>query len=330
VAEEIHGESISETCKTLALWLALSHFPADIIKSGRKSEGRRKAYYRYFLPILREGLNGSAKMVTNSFSTCTSSEDAPAILLVKDVWRKLHEALVCMLSPIPDATDLQKISRVPEVLDVLELSIAFVPNDAIGELCVVLAEGASKALQVEKANRAQRDEKSEGEIHRKRLKYREDALLVFKTCYAGMCKKKSDDLALLTITDKAFADALSAVNSSDADNNRDDVSVDTFLMVCQAFEENPDMDGLIISSLPLLCKLVRTNHEKVRNAAASALGTADLRKVLADARTRYENAEERARKAEQSVAQLNIAIAELQKKNDVLQKQGALSSFHLS
>jgi hypothetical protein len=330
VAEEILGESISDTCKTLALWLALSHFPADIIKSGRKNEGRRKAYYRYFLPILREGLRGSAKVVTKALALGTRSENVPEMLLVKDIWRKQHKALACMLSPIPDATDLQKISRVPEVLDVLGLSITFVPSDAIGEFCAVLSEGALKALQVEKANRTRRDEKSEGEIHRKRLKYREDALLVFKTCYAGMCKKKSDDPALLAITDKAFADALVTLNASDGDDKSDDVSVDTFLMVCQAFEENPGMDGLIISSLPLLCKLVQTNREKVRNAAASALGSADLRQVLSDARTRYENAEERARKAEQGVAELSIAIAELQKKNEILQKQVALSPFHLS
>ena len=327
-AEEILGESLSDTCKVLALWLALSHFPAGVIKSGRKSEGRRKVYYKYFLPIMREGLKSAAK-VTEALSSVSSAGNASAKLLIDNVWRKLHQALACMLSPIPDATNIQKISRVPEVLDVLGLSIAFVPMDAMGELCAVLSDGASNALQVEKANRNPRKGMSDGEIHRKRLKYRDDAMLVFKTCYAGICKTKSDDPALLAITDKTFTDTLAIINA--VDDGVDDISVNTFLMVCQAFEENPGMDGLIISSFPLLCKLVQTDREEVRKAAAAALGSADLRQVISDARKRYENAEKRAKKAEKDLAARNIAIAELQKKNEILQQQVALSSgFRLS
>ena len=155
-------------------------------------------------------------------------------------------------------------------------------------------------------------------------------MLVFKTCYAGMCKKKPDDPALLDITDRAFADALTTVNQSGNVADESKVSVDTFLMVCQAFEENQGMEALIISSFPLLCKLVQTNHEAVRNAAAGALGSADLRQVLTDARLRYEEAEQRATKSEQQVAELNMAVAELQKKSEVLQQQVELSPLHLT
>ena len=101
-------------------------------------------------------------------------------------------------------------------------------------------------------------------------------------------------------------------------------------MVCRAFQENAGTEGLIVSSFPLLCKLVQTNHEDVRNAAAGALGSADLRRVLSDARSRYESAEQRAKRAEEQVAELSKAVVELQKKNEVLQQQIELSPLHLT
>ncbi|CAB9509407.1 Protein MON2 homolog [Seminavis robusta] len=325
VADELPGEAVSDTCKALSLWLALSQFPVDVIKSDRKSEGRRKAYYKHFLPVLREGLQGSIKMnFREALKETTTSDQSAEWKLVDDIWRKLRQTLVYMLSPIPDATDLLKISRAQEVLEVVGLSIEFVPSDSVGDLCAALSEGAAEALKVEQANRTKGEEMNEGELHRKRVKYREDALLVFKTCYSGMCRKKSDDPALLAITDKAFTDAIATVKQSDGgDTKKDDVSVDTFLMVCKAFQENVGLESLIVSSFPLLCQLVQTNNEQVRNAAAAALGSADLRQVLSDSRTRYEKAEERATRAEKEVAELNLAVAELQRKNDMLQQRMA-------
>lgn len=325
VADESQSEIVSDICRALSLWLALSQFPEDIISSERKSEGRRKAYYKHFQPLLRRGLESSLGMLKMALSSeCTE------FLLAIDIWHSLCTKLTRILTPVPDAHNLQKISRVPEVIDIVKAAIDFVPAETCNELCSVLSQGAAEALAVEKAHRNEVEDKSDSEINRRRTKYREDALLVFKTCYAGMCKRKPDDPALLSITDKAFADALATVNESDDVEVKSNVSVDTFLMVCKAFEENPGMEALIISSFPLLCKLAQTQHEAVRNAAAGALGSADLRQVLTDARLRYEDAEQRATAAEKQVAELNKAVLELQKKNEVLQQQVELSPLHLT
>lgn len=322
LADEIAGAGISDLCKALALWVALSHFPEDIFNRDRNSEGRRKAYYKHFLPVLQRGLDG-ALSVRNKSPAAKNSES----LLVADIWATLCEKLSRILAPVPDAFNLQKISRIPEVLEMVRYSVDFVPADVCEDLCSVLSQGAAEALSVEKANRHKLED---GEMNKRRIKYREDALLVFKTCYAGMCRKKPDDPSLLSITDKAFADALATIDQSDGAKAHEEVSVDTFLMVCQAFEESPGVEGLIVSSFPLLCKLVQTKHEAVRNAAAGALGSADLRQVLSDARVRYEDAEKRATKAEEEVAELNTAVAELQKKNESLQQQIEMAPLHLT
>ena len=324
VAGEIGSESVSHVCRALALWLALSQFPDDIIIAERKSEGRRKAYYKHFLPLLQRGLESSLSMHKKASAGSADS------LLVVDIWNILCKRLSRILAPVPDALNLQKISRVPEVVEIVRHAINFVPEEAVNQFCAILSDGAVEALAVEMTNRIDLEESSDGETNRRRTKYRDDALLIFKTCYAGMCRKKPDDPALLRITDQAFGAALASVNHSEGATDESLVSVDTFLMICQAFQENPGMEGLIISSFPFLCKLVQTNHEAVRNAAAGALGSADLRQVLSDARTRYEDAEQRATKAEEQVAELSKAVAELQKKNEVLQQQIELSPLHLT
>lgn len=319
VAEEIAGVALSDVCKALGLWLSLSQFPTEVANSAeRKSDCRRKAYYKNFLPVLHEGL-GSALSLQIKAAEADGVESAET-LLVDDIWKTLCGVVVSrILTPIPDAAGLQKISRVPEVLEIVRHSIAFVPSGASSALCSVLFRGASEALTVEQANRLNSDEQSDGEMKRRRTKYRDDALLVFKNCYAGICRKKADDPVLLKLTDNALADALATINKAEGANADDNASVDTFLMICQAFQENDGLEELIVSSFPLLCKLVQTNHEAVRNAAAGALGSADLRQVLSDARVRYEDAELRASRAEKEAAELRRAVAELQKKNEALQ-----------
>ena len=313
--------------KVLALGYALSHFPFDEMKSNRKIEGRRKAYYKHFLPVLREGLRHS---VTLQEQLSPPIDDSIEWLLIRDIWQKLCLAISRMLSPIPDGTNLQKISRAAEVLSAVELTIEFVPNSVCHDLCAVLSRGASESLAVEKANRTQPRDKSDGEMYRKRAKYREDALTLFKTCYAGVCLKNPEDPGLLAITDKAFAEALATINESSDNDSSGGVSVESFQLICQAFKENPGLESLIVSSFPLLCRLVQTKNEGVRNAAASALGSIDLRQVLSDARSRCEQAERRAEMAEKEASELGQAVAELQRKNEMLQQQVALSSLHLT
>lgn len=321
-AEEIHSKCISDAGKVLALWLSLTHFPAEIFKSNRKGEGRRKAYYKNFLVFLREGLM-SCETLQGRLPRHT--DETLEWALMKDLWSNLCVALSCMLSPVPDSTNLLKISRTQEVIDIVNISTSHANRNLCKDLCRVLSQGASEALVVEKANRLRPDTKSEGEMNRRRMKYRQDALAVFKTCYAGICTTNADDPALFTITDEAFSDALATIHESDESESRDGASVDTFLMVCQAFQENAGLEALILSSFPLLCKLVQTSHDQVRNAAAAALGSADLRQVLSDARVRCEKAETRADEAEKKAADLAKAVEELQKKNELLQQEVARS-----
>ena len=86
----------------------------------------------------------------------------------------------------------------------------------------------------------------------------------------------------------------------------------------------------MVASFPLLCKLLQTDNDRLRNAVAGALGSADMRQVLQDARTRYQTAERRAEDAENRVAQLSAVVAELQRKNEMLQQQIAVSALHSS
>jgi hypothetical protein len=201
-----------------------------------------------------------------------------------------------------------------------------------------MSRGSSDSLKIEKENLTKsvansESELSEGEFNKMRSKYREDALQVFKSCYAAVCAKEADNPALLSLTDQALSDALVAVKETEDDGDNDTLkrsSVDSFLMVCEALRENPGVEGLVVSSFPLLCKLVQTNHEVVRNAAAAALGAADVRQVLSDARDRYKRAEQRAVQAEKQVSDLKAAVEALQQKNEELQRQVALSTLHIS
>jgi len=328
VSKEIMSESISFGCKALALWLSLSVLSSDVFNFDGGGEGRRKAYYKHFLPLLREGLKSSLALQGALSPPRTGHPTEAEIALVVDIWNRLCDALLRMLTPVQDAANLRKISRAPEVVEIVKLSVEFVPPSASDSLCAVLSKGASEAFALEQANRSQEGKENDGETGRRRQKYHDDALSIFKACYAGLCMKKSDDPELLAITDKALSDALAAINDSKAGDTSDGLYL--FLMVCQAFEEINGVEELIISSFPYLCKFVQSQHELARNAAAAALGSTDLRQVLSDAKTRYERAERQAKRFESEVKDLSEAIADLQRKNEMLQEQVAMSSLHLT
>ena len=318
IAEEVTAEYFSHECKALALWLALSQLSSDIFLSERGSEGRRKTYYKQFIPLLSEGLKSSLALQVKLSPPLNNQVEW---LLIADIWKRLCDALSHMLTPVPDAANLPKISRAAEVLEITMVAIEFVTSTSCDGLCAVLSKGASEALSVEQANRPLAGEDSDSEMARRRQKYHDDALAIFKSCYAGLCIKKPDDPALLAITDKAFSDALTSIHESQGGGPKNGVSVDLFLMVCQAFDENKGLEAIIISSFPLLCRLIQTGDSDVRNAAASALGSADLRQLLADARLRYEDAERRAQEAEQTAQDLAAALADMQRKNDALHRR---------
>lgn len=338
VAEEISStDSISDLCKVLALWLVLSEYTTEAPIVGEKGPIRRKAYYKHFIPLLEQGTKSCKSLTgTNNEQTATGS-DAKA-LLIQDTWAKLCKSLSRMLAPVTSSSGLLKISRASELMDIMQILLENVPSDFSEELCTVMSRGASYSLKIEKENRSKsvansESELSEGEFNKMRSKYREDALQVFKSCYSAVCAKEADNPALLSLTDQALSDALVAVKETEDDDDNDvskRTSVDSFLMVCEALRENPGVEGLIVSSFPLLCKLVQTKHEMVRNAAAAALGAADVRQVLSGARDRYKRAEQQAIQAEKQISDLKAAVEALQQKNEELQRQVALSTLHIS
>jgi hypothetical protein len=59
VAEEIVDESLSEICRALALWLALSEYTTGASAPDGEGAVRRKSYYKHFVPVLLEGLKSS-------------------------------------------------------------------------------------------------------------------------------------------------------------------------------------------------------------------------------------------------------------------------------
>lgn len=334
VAEVVGSEELSDVCKALALWLALSEFPSDSLSTGCEAEGRKKAYYKHFVPLLLEGLKSAKKLVLSKDISKDSSKNrlGETGQLVTELWLKIVKAISVMLSPVTTSSGLRKIPRASELLEIIQILMDNVPNEFCEDICSVLSQGASKSLTVEKDNRKMSNGQSEGQptdVDKMQSNFREDALQVFKSCYAAVCKREPSNRYLLTLTDQAFSDALVAVNKAGDGNADESVSVDSFLMVCEALKENPGVEGLIVSSFPLLCKLVQTDHDTVRNAAAAALGAADVRQVLSVAREKCEKAEKRAAVAEKQVSELSEAIEDLQKKNEMLQKQVAVSALHM-
>lgn len=333
VAEEISVDTISDVTKVLSLWISLRTFAGlDLGHFNGVNGGKVKAYYKHFVPLFSEGLTSSSRLQVLVNDTKATGIAAESLLgsLLNDLWEnKLSCALSRMLTPVEAGTNLLKIPRVPEVQDVVGVSLQHGQSDG---LCSVVLQGASKALNVVKANRLSPDEKNDGELNRRSRKYRDDAFTLFQTCYSSVCGNRPYDTVLLSITDQAFNDALEVIEKNlpngGGTNIENDISIESCVLVCEALCSTPGTEETIVASFPLLCKLLQTDCDKLRTAAAKALGSADMRQVLHDARTRYETAERRASEAEKKVVDLSVAVKDLQRKNEMLQQQIAVSALH--
>jgi len=318
VCEEAAKDSVRDVCKAFILYKVLVSFSDEYCgEVSRKcaSGTRRRRYYKRIVPVIAHGVRAVANFDVQS-DGAVSARDL--------VWRNLLSALSEMLSPVPDGKDLLKISRIDDLLVIVEAVRDFVPPEYTSELSTILSFGASKALEVAKRrDEYAKDQEDDGETWQHSNDHRDELLKLFTLCFSSSCSLDPKDSLLRVISQQALKDVLEAGDVSESESDALGVRGDVALSVCRVISQNEHIDSLVISVFSLLSKLVMSSNTELRQAAGQLLDAVDVANLLQTAQSRYEVAESRADKAEQRVEELSGTVDDLRKKNQMLRQEVA-------
>jgi len=311
--DEVAKESARNACKAMVLYSVLEAF----LKEFEEDHTRKRystRYYKRMVPVVTHGLNAVANL----------GEKDLANTVTELVWASLVAVFSKMLSPVPIENDLVKISRVGEIVEMLEAARDYVPPNNRSDLSTILSLGATKCLEIAKQhdefakNHYGSDEGKQSEAHR------DDILKMFGFCFSACCSIEPENALLRSTAEQVLEDA-SAVNgsSTEADDElqfADEIAV----IICQSICQNEEMKEMVVSIFSLLCKLVASKKASVREAAARVLSVVDIPEILKESRNKYEDAERRAELAEKRVAELSVTVDELERKNETLRSEVAV------
>lgn len=308
VSEEVVKDAVSDECKALVLYQVLCLFTSD--DSTGSGSAVSRPYYKRIVPIISSGLAAVSRL----------NENPPdGARICELVWTSLLRALSRMLSPIPIGRDMTKISRVGEVVDIINTAKEHVPSSHRAELCTVVSYGASKSFEVAKQHDGFSDGHSGTDKGKKSLAHRNDLLKLFSVCLSASCSLQPEDALLRSITKQALSDALHQGDGNETSGFTEGVA----LTVCKAMTENKAMDSLVLASFSLLCKLLGGKNTAIREAVGDVFEAVDVSEILVSAQKRYEDAESRADEAEAKVKELSATIDKMHKTNESLRRDVA-------
>jgi hypothetical protein len=214
---------------------------------------------------------------------------------------------------------LIKITRVPEILEMLDAATSNVSPRYSANLCAILTEAASRSFDAAKQHAVNAAASRDTEMGRKSKKHRDELLKLFSSCFSGSCALRPEDANIGDIADMVFRGAL-----DDDDVPSQQVSVEASVIICQALRDHSNMEPLVISVFSALCHLVISDSAMLREAASKVFAEVNIAETLQSSRTRSENAERRAEQAEGRVRELEAAVQELQKEKSKLQQDVAV------
>jgi hypothetical protein len=271
--------------------------------------------YKQVVPIFTRGLA--------AVSSINSSEDAA--LLVKLVWTNFLDALSKMLTSVPRsaAGDTMVVRQVEYAMEVVAASEAFVVTIYKAHLCKLLTFGAKKSLSVSyEQNDVAEMQDVDIDLKSKAIAYRDIHVRLFEACFGAVCSIDPNDIELRSIARQAMEPALTIADGSDSAISQFNQAV--VLTVCRSISKRSQMDELIISVFPLLCKLATSPISPLRDTACSILSELQIADNLTSAQTRCEAAERRAVRAETKLKELEQLVDALQRENQRLKKDVAV------
>merc|ERR1719469_949969 len=145
----------------------------------------------------------------------------------------------------------------------------------------------------------------------------EDFLILFASCFSGMCKIKPEDKSIHDIAEQVL---LSAIQSLESAPTEIDFNVKASLKICEVLQKVANVEIIVIAVLSQLSHLVGVEERSVRRAAGAVLAKANINGLLVDAQNRYKVAEESARIAENKVSELEKEVAILRNQSGELEQ----------
>ena len=281
-----------------------------------RQENRYKIDYKRMIPVITSGLEACS--VIEEKAGGNSSH------LIARAWESLIAAFSIMITQVPMGKGMLKISRVPEVTELVTIIVPKTPPSFSAVLCDAMVTGTNNCLNVAELHERYSVFHSDSDVISHSKRHRDEVIQLFAKLCAGACKLQADNPYLRTMCQKTVEKAVRSTFSSE--ENGDSYNIDATLAICQCIREIKGTEILVPSVFPSLCKLISANDDIVRKAVAETLTSDKTRRLLKDAESRFERtsglqrAQEQAKLAEEQAKRLSDEVNDLKQKNARLQR----------
>jgi hypothetical protein len=261
------------------------------------------------IPILTRGLA--------AVSSINKTKDIT--LLVKLVWTNFLGVLMTMLTlaPCSAAGDAMVVRQAEDSIEVVNASETFVVSSYKADLCKILTRGAKTSLSVSYEQNDFANKLDDDDLKSKALKYRDIHSRLFEVCFGAVCSIDPYDVQLRSIASQALEPALEMADGSDFNDA-------VALTVCRLISKKRQMENLVISVFPVLCKLASSPNSRLRDTACNIISEVKIADNLKSAQTRCDEAEHRAIQAETKLKEIEHLADELRRENRRLKKDVAV------
>lgn len=352
VADAFLSENISNLVKASVLSMILGMFQNERDEMESAGDDDESVFddfrcYNFLVPVIEGGLKAASALEGEHEEKDVNSIQIQNALQ-ETVWERMINSLSYLLSPLNIRGCSSYAPHTAALLKIITSAVEYVPPRAYGDLGAVLSGGAYHAKKVATMNFDRgslfNPNRVQPDVHCT------DALMVFRSCFSGLCccEPESPELCSIAMSalenynasklrEDVFFDELpdtvahnklreSQKKRSDADgdygstcNEKYDVEVELALIVCECItKESPYLRNLFVAVFPLLCKLTVCESNKLRLYAGAALGTFELREDVSEGSQlglasieRMRGFEKRARDAEERVKELEAELERL-------------------
>jgi hypothetical protein len=225
-----------------------------------------------------------------------------------------------MLTPIPTREKLERIRRVPELVEVLTVVSESAPITLTEQFSSILVFGALSSLDTIFLHDDFERSNAESNLLAKSREHRTELLALFRCCFSGLCALKPHDTKLVDMAQRALAKTTSAL--------AEEGFVDTVrvgICVCEEIcKAAGNMQWLIPYIFPQLCKLIVSDDVSVRRAVAGVFETAKVGELLDSSQSRSSDTKD---VGEIEYSKLQSRICELESQNAQLRQAQTCSSI---
>ena len=323
VTDAMNKETQPHKCKAFVLREVLSIFKREGEEGllANRQNYRFKIDYKRLIPVLVSGVDGCA-LFEEALQGLEEEELATSRQLIERTWVSLVGVLKIMVTPIPMGKGMEKISRVLEVIELVEAVVPKASRQFTSSLCETLVQAANNSLAVAAIHERCSINHTDADVASKSKRHRNELIQLFAKCLEGSITLQPDHPDLRTVSKKTLDGAVRVMFSSPEEG--DSYFIDATLAICQSIRDVEGSEVLLPSLFPYLCKLVSSEDSNVRAAVADTLSAEKTGRLLETAQTRFEQAEERAEAAEQQALSYFEQLAGLKATHDRLQSDFAV------